>query len=90
MICGPLKSAESSFCVALGLRLLAAGMARAQNHGGIRTEEDSHLYHWLLDRMLEAESIKVGTSRRIFSECSCRMVDYREFQRLVTFCAAAI
>ena len=42
---------------------LVAGRERAQSHGGIRTEEDSRLYQWLLDRMLEAESIKVGMSR---------------------------
>ncbi|HXJ96833.1 MAG TPA: hypothetical protein VMT20_28660 [Terriglobia bacterium] len=50
-------------CAAAGSASLEAGRARAQSHGGIRTEEDSRLYHWLLDRMVEAESIKVGMSR---------------------------
>jgi len=51
------------FGAAAGSASLLAGRARAQNHGGVRTEEDSRLYHWLLDRMLEAESIRVGMSR---------------------------
>jgi hypothetical protein len=51
------------FFGAAGSASLVAGRARAQTHGGVRTEEDSRLYHWLLDRMLEAESIKVGMSR---------------------------
>jgi hypothetical protein len=51
------------FGAGVGSASLVAGSARAQSHGGIRTEEDSRLYHWLLDRMLEAQSIKVGVSR---------------------------
>jgi len=51
------------FGAAAGSASLVAGRARAQSRGGIRTEEDSRLYHWLIDRMMEAESIRVGMSR---------------------------
>jgi hypothetical protein len=78
------------FGAAAGSTFLLAGGARAQNHGGIRTEEGSRLYHWLLDRMLEANRLKSASRARTFSGCSCWMADYRKSKGLPKFCAAAI
>jgi len=51
------------FGFATGSVSLATQLARGQSHEGIRTEEDSRIYRWLLGRLREVEAIKVGMSR---------------------------
>ena len=54
---------RAAMFVATAVRSLTATAVWAQSHDKVRTEEDSRIYRWLIDRLTEVESVKVGMSR---------------------------